>query len=348
VNQLKMRGGFSMKRLCKCLAVISIITVLISCSKEPGNEFLDKEEYLKYIDVNSELVIVIPDIQDYISLERRHYYLETIIQWVLMMKESGFKIKAVVQTGDVTNYNRESEWKAAADIFSDLDGKVPYILTTGNHDYGVEGLTDSRFTHFSDYFNYTGQNEMLATYHGKFENSVLQISIHNQPFQIISLEFAPNDSILNWADSIIKADESMKRMILTHSYLYQHRVRYDYSTFGLSQDASPYSYALSGKEKVNDGEEIWDKLIFPNKNVQFVICGHRLSPDNIGHLISENNSGNNCLQLMFNAQDLPNGGDGWIQILEFREEPLPVHVITHSAMLNTWNIDSLHQFLFDY
>ncbi len=44
-----------------------------------------------------------------------------------------------VLTWDITNRNTEEQWKNAARAMKELDGKVPYCLTTGNHDYGKGG-----------------------------------------------------------------------------------------------------------------------------------------------------------------------------------------------------------------
>src|SRR5512145_599274 len=91
----------NMKKLFFGLGAFLFLLGLTSCKKEPDFPFHSKEVYLKHYDIHSELVVIIPDIQNCITLEQHRYFLKTVMQWILMMKESGFSIKAVVQTGDV-------------------------------------------------------------------------------------------------------------------------------------------------------------------------------------------------------------------------------------------------------
>lgn len=73
-------------------------------------------------------------------------------------------IKAVLCTGDLVEQNenivlnrkmlnqtRREMWEAASHALARLDGKVPYIVSPGNHDYGYRKAENSR-TCFPDYF----------------------------------------------------------------------------------------------------------------------------------------------------------------------------------------------------
>jgi|WetSurMetagenome_2_1015567.scaffolds.fasta_scaffold61333_2 hypothetical protein len=325
--------------------------IFFSCSKNDGEtgEVFDKKEWCQHVDTTSDLIIFIPDIQIYTYLERDNRYLEAIIDQILELNNNGFKVKAVLQSGDITNRNTIREWEAARRIFSKLANKVPYILCTGNHDYDVNGHCDVRITYYSDYFNYSDNSFFVTSFKkGNYENSFFRISVHNHPFQIFSLEFAPTDEVLVWADSIAKANVDEKGIVLTHAYLFRDKKRFDFSTYGYDQINTPYDYGVSETENINDGEEIWQKLICPNNAIRFVLCGHMEYPDYIGNLFSKNSGNHSCLQMLFDTQSFPNGGNGWMQILEFKSDLKTVNIFTYSAVSGTWMIGSLQHYQFTY
>ena len=301
---------------------------------------------------NSEFIILIPDIQNYISNAGNDVYLEKIIDWILKFTSAGFKIKAVLQVGDVTNFNSRPEWEKAQKIFSKLNNKIDYISTTGNHDYGDNGACNNRNTYFSEYFNFSTNPTSVSTFErNKFENTYIKVNIHNKPFQIFTLEFGPRDKVMSWADSIAKANPNVTGMLMTHAYLFKNKQRFNYQDKSLNQKNSPKDYKnlfpKFGIGNVNDGEDIWNKFLFPNSNLKFAFCGHQTG-DYIGNLITKNKANSEVLQLMFNTQAFPNGGDGWIQIMEFFDDKKTVGIKTYSAFYNTWKTDAYHQYDFPY
>ncbi|MEA4967527.1 MAG: metallophosphoesterase [Bacteroidaceae bacterium] len=338
---------------------LSIILVFSSCFRDvvrdigidnkPFNNFDDKGN--TQLTAGSEIIILIPDIQNYIYYKRYNKILESIIDRIIEINKIGYKVKAVVQVGDITETNSPDEWKIAKTIFSKLDSvKINYILTTGNHDYSNSEIPHLRQTFFNDYFDFSGQPSFkkcfIDTY---YENSLFEINIHGKPFQIIALEFGPREVVLEWANKVM--DKNKKGLLVTHAYLFKHNERYNWINLKNSQSISPYNYSQNNKSfegDVNDGEDIWQKLIYTHGNINFVACGHKTKPDYIGNLISKNIQDKNVLQMLFNTQDLPNGGDGWIQILEFKNDRKLVGIKTYSCVYNKWNNDSICQYNFIY
>lgn len=313
----------------------------------------DKAEWCEHVDISSDLIIFIPDIQIYTNYENKTKYLDAIIDKILVLYDNGVKIKAVLQAGDITNRNTIKEWETADRIFSRLDNKISYIMCTGNHDYGDysgdSGNANNRNTPYSNYFDYSVNPSFVASFENDiYDNSFFRIFIHQQPFHIFSLEFAPTDDVIAWADSITKKNVDEIGMVLTHAYLYKDEERFDFSKYGSSQDGSPYNYSISSFEMVNDGEEIWQKLIYPNAYIRFALCGHMSFPDYVGNLISTNSNGKNVLQLLFDTQSFPNGGDGFIQILEFKEDLKTVKILTYSTVWDLWLTGSTQQYQFLY
>ena len=61
-------------------------------------------------------------------------------------------IRYVVHLGDIVNNNTAFEWERAATAMSLLDGRLPYALVPGNHDYGPSGDASTRGTLLNEYF----------------------------------------------------------------------------------------------------------------------------------------------------------------------------------------------------
>lgn len=352
-----------MKYICiPFVIVLFVLSTMTSCiidipkviiiDTDPFNNVDNKGN--TQLEEGSELIILIPDIQLYTHYKEYHKILESIIDRIIEMNQIGYKVKAVVQVGDVTETNVPDEWEAAKAIFSKLEKEnINYILTTGNHDYGNSGSTDSRQTYFNDYFDFSNQSSFRECYLDKYyENSLFEIRVQGQPFQIITLEFGPPNNILEWANKVL--DKNKMSLVVTHAYLNKNQERYNWPQWGIKQTISPYSYGYLHKNfggspiNINDGEDIWKKLIYPSENIRFVMCGHKSKPDYVGNLILENVEKKNVLQMLFNTQSLANGGDGWMQILEFKSDKKTVGIRTYTSLYNKWNTDDLFQYEFIY
>lgn len=286
----------------------------------------------------SEYIIVIPDIQIYTTEPTNHKYLEKMIDWIMKFNDSGFKVKAVLQVGDVTDLCTNQEWSTAQTIFAKLDNKIDYILSAGNHDY----RTSTRVTQFSEYFNYKNNSAFYSSFEtNKYENAYFRLNIHDQPFQIFSLEFAPRNNVIAWANNIAKSNSNRVSIVMTHAFLANVGYRYDFEKYKLTQIYSPYMYSFSSIEKVNDGEEIWNKLISPNNNIAYVFCGHNLEPNNDFYIISENYFGKPVLQIIYNKQQSKFGGEGLLKIIEFKKNHT-TSTKSYSTLYDKWS-DRINQ-----
>ena len=92
---------------------------------------------------------------------------------------------------------------------------------------------------------------------------------------VITLEFGPRNSILNWANGIIEKYPEHSVIINTHSYMYSDSTRQ-----GPGDNWRPQDYGVGkdqGDSAVNDGEQIWEKLVRIHPNIRFVFSGHVLN-----------------------------------------------------------------------
>ena len=295
-------------------------------------------------------MILLPDPQSYVKFGRNQPLLELMTAWVAENIEP-LNIRMVLCTGDLVEQNEminpsapngnqpsKTQWESVSRAFARLDGRVPYVTAAGNHDYGYANIS-RRHTNFNKYFpvdkNFRNQKllrEVLPNAEGipTLENAAFEFtSPHGKKFLVVSLEFAPRDTVLTWAAQVLQQEKykDHKVIVLTHSYLNaknEHIVR----------EAYPI-------QEGNYGAAIWQKLVQPSRNIQLVLSGHIGAPDDpkahIGFRTDTNAGGKKVQQMAFNAQALGggwhgNGGDGWLRILEFLPDGRTVKVKTFSPL----------------
>jgi len=287
-------------------------------------------------------LVVLPDIQGYSTFFPGLTNLQT--QWVADNKDK-YNIAYVLQNGDVTNHNIELEWDRASKAFSKLDGVVPYAIVPGNHDY-CQGNAKDRTTLMNNNFS-PDRFAKWPTFggvmdEGRIENSYHLFKAGGQDWLILALEWGPRDKTLKWADQILTKYHKHKAIIMTHAYLYSDSTRYDWEAKGYSQGASPHGYGTEGG--VNDGEEMWNKLIKKHANTFMTINGHVLN-DGLGFLESKNDFGNSVYQMLVNFQMRPLGGTSWLRLIEFLPDKKTIQVKTYCPLKEEYETGPESQFV---
>ena len=321
-------------------------------------------------------MVVVPDVQGYSKLRRNYGIMEIMNAWIVENRDA-LKISQVLFTGDLTNRNdlevvepgrndliSDEQWKAFSRSVERLDGEVPYILCTGNHDYGKRSA-ENRNCFMSKYFptdrNPLTRRQLVACASNSFGITTLENAAYeftapypdNRKFLVISLQFAPTDADLAWAKKIADQPRFANHfgIVLTHSYLGWKGKR-----------ITEEKYALSNKGG-NAGEGIFQKLVYPAKNIRMVICGHIAYPDKwergISFSMDKNSSGKSVAQMAFNTQAIGggwhgSGGDGWLRLLEFMPDKKtikartfsPLFAISPSTRHLAWKHDKLSEFSF--
>lgn len=267
-------------------------------------------------------IAVLPDTQGYTMIAPDSYVAQT--RWIAEQK-SARNIACVLHLGDITNNNTREQWTHAARAMTVLDGHVPYFMTLGNHDYGQNGHTTDRTTLFHEFFPYeklSGSPHFGGSYDKepeRFDNSYHFFSAGGRDFLVLSLEFGPRNDVVRWANEVIDRHQDRSAMLITHAFVYYDDTRYDWAKYGAKQLWNPHSYPLAAStdHDVNDGQELWDKLI--SRHPQFVLTlnGH-VCADGIGRVVTQLPDGNLLPQMLVNYQVKPRGGDGWLRLLEFR------------------------------
>ena len=91
----------------------------------------DEPALLPWI-AGSTTLAILPDTERY-SDDYPHYF-EAQTKWIAE-NAAARNIAYVLHLGDMTQHNAPAEWEVARSAFRLLDGRVPYALATGNHDY---------------------------------------------------------------------------------------------------------------------------------------------------------------------------------------------------------------------
>lgn len=296
-------------------------------------------------------MILLPDPQSYIKFDANQPLFELMTAWCVNNTDS-LKIKAVLCTGDLVEQNEtrmpdgvngnqtsEEQWQAASRAFERLDNRLPYVVCTGNHDYGYY-RSENRLSRFPRYFpserNPLWRKSLVSTglnYEGipTLENAAYEFQSDTWgKLLVVSLEFAPRDEAIRWAKTLVAQPEYKDHMVilLTHSYL---------SSAGVHIEDESY-YKVS---PANYGKAIYEKLVVPSPNIRLVLCGHECDisdyEGNVSFRTDRNTAGKTVAQMMFNAQTADNqwhgnGGDGWLRILEFMPDGKTIQVRTFSPL----------------
>ncbi len=317
-------------------------------------------------------MIMLPDPQSYQKFGRNQPLFDLMTAWIEENIQK-LNIRLVICTGDLVEQNEminpngingnqpsKRQWESVSRSFNKLDGKVPYLLAAGNHDYGYSNISIRR-SNYNQYFpvDKNPLTQQLVREAGlnaegipTLENAAFEfLSPTGRRFLFFTLEFAPRDTILSWAKKVSNDDRYKNHTlaVLTHSYLNSKNERIEKENYPV--------------EDGNYGEAIWQKLVQPSGNFQLVFSGHIGVPDDarghVGFRTDKNAAGKKVSQMVFNAQAMGggwhgNGGDGWLRILEFLPDNKTVKVKTFSPFFAispstqhlAWRTETYDQFEF--
>lgn len=291
-------------------------------------------------------LVLLPDTQTYAEK-----YPEVLQAQIDYLVREAANIDMVLQQGDLTQNNNEREWQEVKDAFTKLDGKLPYAILPGNHDMGsVPGkFADVRNTTLYNQYFPIAHMSTLPNFGGAFENKMdntwYTLGKGKWKWLVVNLEFGPRDTVLQWANNVIKLHPTHTVIVNTHAYLYSDSTRQndkDYwraQGYGIGKD--------TGANAVNDGEQIWQKLVKRNPNIRFVFSGHVLNTG-VGTLVSINDAGYPVYQMLANYQEgvrgSVKGGNGWLRILQIDMKKKTLRVQTYSPYINEYMNNEAHNF----
>lgn len=293
-------------------------------------------------------IAVIPDSQNYVKSSQHRNNFTEMTQWIRDHRQE-FKIGLVLHEGDIVNNNdtndptsgdqvSSEQWANARTSMTVLNGHVPYIMAAGNHDFGTTNA-QNRNTEINNYFKATDnplvnpafggilKGQMTA---GRIENAYYEyIAPDGRPILVMALEWEPRPATVAWANSIVSKPEYADHtaILLTHAFVTGDEQRY--SSSKVAADA--------------DGQQLWTELVRGNENFELVFNGH-FGGDGSGYVGSTGAHGNFVHQMFFNAQQLGEGGGGWMRLVEFLEDGKTIRVRSFSTLTGLERTNSANSF----
>ena len=224
-------------------------------------------------------IVVIPDSQW--ASQKWPEMTRKMTEWIVANRDKE-QIRYVLHVGDsVQEGDSETEWANIDKAMSLLDGKVPYIVAVGNHDYDRIKPPKS-----SVMFNRTFPVERfrkMPGFGGNFpagrnDNSFHTFAAGGKKWLILCLNFTPSGEEIAWGNEVVGKHPDHQIILLTHSY-------------------------LTHTERDVAGKILWEQLVRRNPNMSLVLCGHLSTVS----FRAEGDKGNSVCEMLFDWQ---NDADG--------------------------------------
>lgn len=261
--------------------------------------WLDKDEIEPVGDYDFSFA-VIGDTQE--LSEDKPESMTRLYKW-LVDNQQTHKISYVLGLGDITQKSYAYEWEHARNAIYQLNGKIPYLLSRGNHDYMRDD--DGVITYgFNGAFNDGIYNQQLTGVmtEGDVTNAYRTIQIGGFDYLFLTLDFGPNAEMLAWADSVVSAHPDHRVIVITHGYMYRDGTTLDADdAYSASKSPLKDRKAEQAEKPSLDGDEIWEQFASKHPNIQMVLSGH----DPCQHVVyrqDKGEQGNVVTQMLIDPQ----------------------------------------------
>ncbi|SFE19628.1 Fibronectin type III domain-containing protein [Paenibacillus catalpae] len=241
---------------------------------------------------------------------------ENIVDWIADNKEKN-KIKYVIHTGDIVDEaDKEIQWQRADKDMKVLeDANIPYGVLAGNHD------VDHQLGAYDYYWNYFGADrfEDQPTYGGTLDNNRGHydlISSNGNDFIMVYMGWGIRDSDIDWMNEVLAKYPNRKAILNFHEFLL------------VSGNRAPIA------------DKIFEEVVQKNKNVFAVLSGHYHDSKLLVSEIDDNGDGTpdrKVYQMLSDYQGGPEGGQGYIKLLQFDIANDKMYVKTYSPYMDDYN-----------
>ncbi|HEY2494523.1 MAG TPA: S-layer homology domain-containing protein [Paenibacillus sp.] len=241
---------------------------------------------------------------------------QNIVNWIVDQKEK-MNIKYVIHTGDVVDKSyQEYQWQEADKDMKVLeDAQIPYGVLAGNHDVGHQ---DNDYTKFQQYFG-EDRFKNSSTFAGSYENNRGHydlVSSNGNDFIVVYMGWGLGDKEIDWMNEIVAKYPERKAILCLHEYLL------------VSNNRAPIA------------DKIFEKVVKPNKNVIAALSGHYHDAQLKVDELDDNGDGvadRKVFQMLADYQGAPEGGLGYIRLMQFDMKNNKLHIKTYSPHLDDYN-----------
>ncbi|MCM3162189.1 metallophosphoesterase [Metabacillus litoralis] len=237
---------------------------------------------------------------------------KSITEWIAQNKDV-MNIRYVFHTGDIVNKaHDEKQWQRASAYMNTLDvAKIPYGVLPGNHDEGDD---------FKKYKQYFGEHRFKhkSYYGGSYDDNRGHydlISANGKDYIFVYMGWDIGEEEMKWMNKVLQRHSDRTAILSFHEYLKK-----------------------NGKRS-REGNELFEKVVVPNKNVVAVLCGHYHSSQLKVDELDDNQDGDvdrKVYQILADYQKGGEGGNGFLRLLHIDEETNSIDVQTYSPYLNQY------------
>ncbi|BFT69130.1 S-layer homology domain-containing protein [Paenibacillus sp. P36] len=244
------------------------------------------------------------------------YIYQKMVKWIADHKEDN-KIKYVIHTGDIVdNADQEYQW-----IEADKDMKVletagiPYGVLAGNHDVGHQ---DNDYSYYDKWFG-EDRFKNQPTYGESYDNNRGHydlVSSNGNDFIMVYMGWGYGDKEIDWINEVLKKYPNRKAILNFHEFML------------VSNNRAPMA------------EKVFERVIKPNKNVIAALSGHYHDAELKVDPIDDNNDGipdRNVYQMLADYQGAPEGGLGYMRLMQFDLKNGKINMKTYSPHLDDYN-----------
>ena len=292
----------------------------------------------KFVSGDPFSLVFLPDTQSY-TIPNNQPLGATIFNsqtnWIVANKTTR-NIIFVDHLGDITdngtNDTDDSEWIIADAAFDLLDaGNVAYNVSAGNHD--LSGGS-ARFNTWFGISRFIGKSYYGGYYVpiGKNYYNYNLFSASGLDFILINLNCPmqpPLPEALTWADGLLASYPNRRGIVVCHDLLTRNYIVNE-------EGQAIYDFSVPG-------QAIYDALK-DNPNL-FLMLGAHLTQEGFR---SDTYNGNIVYSIRSDYSAQPNGGNGWLRILEFQPANNKIQVYTYSPYLNSSMTNSVNEFSLPY
>lgn len=260
---------------------------------------------------------IVGDTQDVNISDPTNYH--KIYDWIVDNKDDK-KIAYTIGLGDITNNDTQAEWDRARASFDQLEAhEMRHTQVRGNHD------SKTAFKNFFDADEYYNE-DIIETYE-TIANCYREFKVGKTSYLMLSLDYEPSNAAIDWANNVVEKYPDHNVIVITHGYLYR-----DGTTLSPGDDLCP---------SINNGEDIWQKLVKKHKNITMVLSGH-IYCDNILVSTQYGENGNKVTQVLIDPQQMDRDGlrTGLVAMFYFSNGGRNVQVEYYSTILEAYEITS--------
>lgn len=237
-------------------------------------------------------------------------------QWIVDNKEK-MDIRYIIHTGDIVDEaDKAYQWEAANEAMKTIeDAKIPYGVLAGNHD------VDHQTGDYQYYWQHYGEDRFkdMETYGGSYQNNRGHydlISAGGLNFIIVYMGWNIGDAEIDWVNEVVQAHPDRKAILAFHEYLL------------VSNNRAPIA------------DEIYERVVVPNKNVFATLSGHYHDAETLIDEIDDDGDGvadRKVYQMLADYQGAEMGGLGYIRLMQFDLANNKIHMKTYSPYLDDYN-----------